>query len=354
MKQVYYYANNIYQFSYALPVYNKIGGVFVVRDRRRYLHFKRYFINLAKFNEKTFLNTPEVIIRSRSQLHNLKGVIFFLSNSIMPDDDYEDSVTIFHEHGTSDKRYGGKSHQKAKRKLSKYDHIFLSGPKNRKRLEEVNLFFTEKRLIKIGGLRFDAYLNNEYSKEEECKRLKIKDTARKNILYAPTWRFGNGTLKKYAVKFAREITQKHNLIIRPHYHDQKYSYYLKLQTILKGIKHVYFSNASNIIKQDTFNDFVIADLLISDMSSVIYEFLITQKPVIIIKNDFDNFHKMPKEMDIMQNADIYDEEIDILKLVDENLINPKFRKVYKNMVESSFYVEGSSVKRAVDFIRGLQ
>ena len=253
-----------------------------------------------------------------------------------------------------DRRYGGRSHEKAKKKLSKYDYIFLSGPKNLKRLEEVGLHFTEQKLVKIGGLRFDDYLSGNFSNEREYKRLKIKDTSRQNILYAPTWRFGDGTLKKYALHFAREITRKHNLIIRPHYHDQKYSYFLKLQSMLQGIKHVYFSNSSNIIKQDTFNDFVIADLMISDMSSVIYEFLIMQRPMIIIDNKFGNYHKMPREMDIRQNADLYQEGDDILKMVDENLQHPQYNEVYKKMVEASFYVHGSAVQRAVDFIQKLR
>ncbi|MBN2103493.1 CDP-glycerol glycerophosphotransferase family protein [bacterium] len=354
MKPVYYYANNIYQFSYALPVYDRIGGIFVVRDKRRYFHFKRYFHNLARFDEKTWLHTPGVIIRSREQLASLDGVIFFLSNSIIPDHDYEGSPTIFHEHGTSDKRYGGKSFEEARRKLSKYDYIFLSGPKNLKRLEEVGLYFSKEKLVPVGGLRFDDYLNGRFSKEKEIKRLKIRDSSRKNILYAPTWRFGEGTIKRYGLYFAEEITKKYNLIIRPHYHDQKYSYFLKLKARLKGFRHVYFSNASNIIKHDSFNDFVLADLMISDRSSVIYEYLIFQRPMIIVKSGFSNVHKMPKNMDIMQNVDIFDESVPILEMIDENLAIPKYTDVYKNMVSASFYLEGSAVDRAVEFIRNLK
>ena len=350
-KEVYYYANHIYQFSYALPIYKRIGGVFVVKDIKRYLQFQRFLSNLAEFNEKTLFNTPRVVIRSRQELHTLKGVIFFLSNSIMPKDDYSDSVTIFHEHGTSDKRYGGaKAHNVADLKLKKYDHIFLSGPKNRKRLEEIGLFFPETKLIKIGGLRFDKYFQNSYKKDIEYDRLKIKDRSRKNILYAPTWRFGNGTIKKYGLKFAAEISKKYNLIIRPHYHDYNYSRFLKFKTILKNLDHVYFSNATNIIKQDTFNDFILADLMISDMSSVIYEFLITTRPMIIIKNDFTNFHKMPKHLDIMQNVDIYDGSQDIVSMIETNLQQQKYSKIYHQMARDCFYVEGSSVKRAADFI----
>ncbi|HHS14317.1 MAG TPA: hypothetical protein ENN03_11210 [bacterium] len=353
MKPVYYYANHIYQFSYALPLYNTIGGVFVVRDLWRLWSFLRFFRGLARDGKTPFLKTPRVIVRSREKLAGLDGILVFFSNSIVPGDDYSRSITIFHEHGTSDKRYGGKAHEEARAKLSAYDTIFLSGPKNRRRLEDMQLRLPEEKLVNIGGFRIDEYLKGNYSREREYERLKITDRSRKNILYAPTWRFGKGTLKKYGLRFAREITRKHNLIIRPHYHDQKYSCLLKLQCALAGVKHVYFSNASNIIKQDTFNDFVIADLMISDMSSVIYEFLIMGKPVIIVKNDFDNCHQMPKEMDIMQNADLFEEGDDILRLVDENLANPRFVETYRKMARASFYTEGSAVQRAADFIRKL-
>lgn len=353
MKPVYHFANNIYQFSYALPLYNRIGGTFVVRDRRRLVHFLRFFRGLARFGENTPLKTPRVIVRSREKLCRLEGILIFFSNSIVPDDEYSRSVTIFNEHGTSDKRYGGVAYETARAKLRAYDYIFISGPKNRQRLKDMGLQIPEEKLVNIGGFRIDEYLKGNFSREREYERLKITDPSRKNVLYAPTWRFGNGTLKKYGLRFAREITRKHNLIIRPHYHDQKYSYFLRLQCSLAGLKHVYFSNASNIVKQDTFKDFVIADLMISDMSAVIYEFLIMEKPVIIAKTDFDGNHQMPKEMDIMQNADLFEEEDDILRLVDENLANPRFVETSRKMVRASFYTEVGAVERAMDFIRKL-
>jgi len=353
-KEIYYYANHIYQFSYALPVYNKIGGVFVVKDLSRYLQFKRHFRNLAKFSENTIFNTPRVIISPRERLHELKGIIFFLANSIVPDKDYSGCKTIFHEHGTSDKRYGGKAHEEAKSKLKKYDFIFLSGPKNKKRLEEVGLLFPSEKLVKIGGLRFGPYFNRELSILKEQNRLKIKDFTRKNILYAPTWRFGKGTLPKYGLKFAREITHKYNLIIRPHFHDFKYCRKLKLLAKLHNLRHLYFSNNPNTIKYDTFNDFILADLMISDMSSVIYEFLILGKPMIIVKNEFTNFHKMPKRLDIMQNVDVYDENQDIIELIDSNLLEHKYKETYAAMAEECFYLNDDSVNRAVKFIERLR
>lgn len=355
MKKIYYYANQIYQFSYALPIYEELGGIFIVKDIKRFIQFKQYLMNRGKFQENTFLKTPKVLIKSQKRLHNLTGIILYLSNSIIPEHDYPRAITIFHEHGTSDKKYGGaKTNNIADLKLKKYDHIFLSGPKNLKRLEEIGLNFSPEKLVKIGALKFDKYLNNQFSREDEIKRLQIKDTTRKNILYAPTWRFGNGTLRKYGLKFAREITKKYNLIIRPHFHDNKFCQQLRSQAKSEKIDHLYFSNAANIIKHDAFNDFILADLMISDISSVIYEFLITAKPMIIIKNDFADVHEMPKNLDIRQNVEFFEGKQNIVKMIEHNLENSKYNETYKKMVKECFYTDGSSVQRAVEFIKKIR
>ncbi|MBN2281001.1 MAG: CDP-glycerol glycerophosphotransferase family protein [Candidatus Marinimicrobia bacterium] len=352
MKNLYYYANNIYQYSYALPVYDKLGGTFIVYDRKKWWQFKMNLKNRARFGEKNFLNTPEVIIVPRREVHKLEGVIFFLSNSIISHQKYDKAVTLFHEHGTSDKLYGG-GRESAKRKLAAYDYILLSGEKNKKRIEEIGLQLPVEKLIQIGGLRFDEFLDGTIKKEEEMDRLGIRDRTRKNILYAPTWSFGNGTFEKYAMRFAEEITPKHNLIIRPHYHDRAHGTYVKLMAGLKGIRHLYLSQAANLIKSDTLRDFIVSDLMISDVSSVIYEYLITRNPMIIAQNDFEERHQMPSTLNIMDHVDIYTGRENILEMVDENLASQKYRRNYDELLHNCFYNVDGCVDIAVDFIRNL-
>ena len=71
MKKLYYFANNIYQFSYALPIYDQLGGTFIVRDRRKLIQFKLYLRNRAKFDEQNIWKTPDVIIWPRRELNKL-------------------------------------------------------------------------------------------------------------------------------------------------------------------------------------------------------------------------------------------------------------------------------------------
>jgi len=309
--------------------------------------------DVAKFGEKTFRNTPEVLIMPRRDLHKLEGVLFFLANAIKPEQDYKNCTTIFHEHGTSDKKYSD-GQSIGGQKLAKYDYIFLSGPKNRERFKDIDLEIPVDKMIKIGGLRFDDYVNGHINRDNELERLGIKDKNRKNILYAPTWRFGNGTLRQYAIKFIREITKEHNLIIRPHNHDRRYGAWVHFISKLKGIKHLYYSSPINLIKSDTLFDFAASDLMISDISSVIYEYLITGKPMIIIQNDFQQRHNMPDNMDIMSHVDLYDGSKNILEMINENLRLQKYKEDYKVLLDSCFYsTDGHCIDKTVSFLEQI-
>ena len=211
-------------------------------------------------------------------------------------------------------------------------------------------------MIKIGYPKFDDYVNDKIDKDKYLDYLGIKNQNRKNILYAPTWRWGDGTLKKYGKKFIKELDKDFNLIIRPHFHDREYIKLLKLWAKYNGYKNVYFSNPAKIIKNNTMNDFAISDLMISDTSSIIYEYLITKKPIIIANNDYDQLHSMPDEMSVLSIAKNYDgEKSDICDMVAEDLNNPNLVKVYNKMLNNCFYFnDGKSTQRAIDFINKIQ
>jgi len=205
----------------------------------------------------------------------------------------------------------------------------------------------------IGYPKFDEYLN--INKDQYLKFLGIKDKTRKNILYAPTWKWGDGTLRKFGKKFCKEISREHNLIIRPHFEDRGYIIRLKLWAKLNGLKHVYFSNPAQIIKNNTMNDFAISDLMISDTSSINYEYLITRKPIIIVDNDYDQLHNMPTDLNILDIVQTYhSDKNDICSMINYELSNNTFDQ-YNKMLHNCFYFnDGKSANRAADFIKSLE
>ena len=347
--KIFYYAFQMYQFSYSKPIYDKIGGTYVVKKFDRWLQFKRYFKGMNREREyRTFLNSPRIIVRPVTRHFSEEGLIFSHSN-INIKSDPQKCIRVFIGHGTGDKPYGG--NRVGPQNLLNYEYIFVSGPKHLARLQDAGVKIPPERLIKIGNMRFDAIVNETIDKTAVYKRLGITDLSKKIVLYAPTWRFGNGTFDKYVKKFCREISPHHNLIVRPHYHDAKHIPEIKIWAKLKGLKNVYFSDPSDLGKSDTMHDFAVSDLMISDTSSVNYEYLITGKPLIIIDNQYKKLHKMPDEMNILNIVDIYNESVPIAEMIAENLISNKYRKQQKKMLFDCFYFnDGKSTQRALDFI----
>lgn len=346
---VYYFANQVYQFSNAMPLYREIDGIFLIKKFKRVIQFKKYFKNgNCSPGYKNFLNTPPTLVQSINNLNDLNGILISLSNVAFKNHSRV-LKTIFIGHGTGDKKYGSNTQS-----LESYDYHFISGPKHLEKLKDCNLNIPKEKLIKIGNLRFDDYLNNKIDKEKVMDRLGIKDRSRKNILYAPTWKWGDGTLLKYSHPFSKEITKEHNLIIRPHHHDRKHLYKLKLWAKINNIIHVYFSNPAAVIQSDTMDVFQISDILISDTSSILYEYLITQNPIIVIQNQYDKLHTMPDHLNIMKHVTLYNGSENILKPINTLLKARNLTNIYKNLLDACFYFnDGKSVSRAEEFITSI-
>lgn len=347
---IYYFANQIYQLSYAWPLYNEIGGSFIVRKYKTLLKFKMFLRGSQAASLRSFLGTPTVKKRKLRYISDLEGVILSQSNSRVRND-IEKSRSVFIGHGTGDKKYGEKAHT-----LESYQYLFVSGPKHMAKFKDSGLEFPEQSLVKIGNLRFDDYINEKFTRNTLMDRMGIpeKDRGRKTVLYAPTWEKGNGTLNLYAKLFCTEITKEHNLIIRPHHFDSHKVPGLKMWAKLNGIKRLYFSNSNRITVSDTMHDFLVSDILISDTSSVLYEYLITGKPIIVANTDFSDLHTMPDKLNVMKIADIFDGSKPILGVLERNLSNQADNSKYFEMLHNCFYFnDGKSVQRAKDFINTL-
>jgi hypothetical protein len=351
---VFYVANSVYQFAYALPVYERVGGTFIVPSWKKWWHMQRFLRGRARPADRTPFGAPPVRVVPRAQWSALEGLVFYLSNSIDPDRRTAGAVTIFHEHGTSDKRYEGGA-SVGGRKLAAYDYIFLSGPKNRERLRDTDLVLPEARLVEIGALRFDDWCAGRFSREAALDTLGVVDRDRPTLLYAPTWRFGNGTLRRYLDRFIEELTPRFNLIVRPHYHDRRWGAARCAWARLRGVQHVYLSRPEDLTRHDTYAAFAASDLLLSDLSSVIYEYLITRNPMIGIRTDFDARHRMPPTMDALQHVPLYDGTQDVVAMVDEALATHAVRRAeYDQLLRACFYApDGGAADRAADVLREL-
>jgi len=349
-KSIYYYANQVYEYSYAKLIYSQLGGTFLVRKPNREFRAKWYFRRSQRklTNSSTFAERPNILVKNVNDIpFDLPGVIISNSNTIVQRNK-DIAKAIFMGHGTGDKRYGGKASA-----LESYDYHFISGPKHMEKLKDSNVRIPENKLVKIGNARFDEIVNNEIDVRAYANYLGVKDQNRKTILYAPTWKWGAGTLHKYGYKFCRELTKEYNLIIRPHYFDRKYIPKFKLWAKSKGLKHIYFSNPANILSNDTMFDFALSDMLISDTSSILYEYLITRNPIIIANTDPVDLHNMPPDLDISTIAKRMGKSDNIMKVV-ENVFAYHDSRDFEKMLHQCFYFnDGKSVRRIAEFLSSV-
>lgn len=350
---IFYTYSQIYQLSYALPLYRAIGGTFFVKNVRKWIQFKKYMRGLGRTESpKNFLCSPPVKRIGSQNLLDRRGILITPSvERYYPRN--KRIISIYTGHGSGDKPYLG---DHIYEKMATFDFHFLTGPKNLEKLKDKNVAISPEKIIPIGNLRFDDYVNGKYDSAKEHDRLGIRDRSLKNILYAPTWKWGQGSLMTYAHRFCREISPHYNLIIRPHGHDRMKIPSLRRWVRKNRLKNIYFSNPSNLAGQDTMHDFSIADLLISDRSSsIIYEFLVTQKPIITIETKFSEPHQMPDHLLIDGVAEPWNEALDINVSIEKCFIEHGHRKAeYQRLLDNCFYFnDGKNTMRAVNFLNAL-
>lgn len=229
--------------------------------------------------------------------------------------------------------------------LNEVDVRFLDG----KFLEEYlcELYPEKKHIFYASGYsKLDNYFKLTDDDRKKFLQERHLDINKKTILYAPT--FYPSSVLKMGKKFAEDFADC-NIILKPHSHlflRKKYRKDLQRLQSWAGAPNVYLAN---------FNETNIlpflhaADLLISDMSSAVFEFSGVGKPAII--NMFLHYrpidrlfpHKVRKRLDISkfylwEVGDTPKNYKEMVQYARENLANPDKNKTKRE--ELSRYVVG--------------
>lgn len=349
MLKLYYLASDVYQYSYIKLLYREIGGQFVVHKPRALFHLKQAFWGFKSKNPSYgwFGLQPKTTITKYYNYTTLEGVMV---STIMHDMKRIPAklVAVFIGHGTGDKPY-------RKGEIKHFDYYFISGNKHLQKIREsITPHITEDQLIRIGNLHFDDIVNGRIDRKKVLDQVGIRDNSRPTIVYAPTWKdWGGGTLLDHSYQFIEEFDKSYNLIIRPHYYDWRYLPPIKKFISHNKYKNVYLIDSKNIGLVDTMENLSIADLLISDTSSIMFEFLIMQKPIIIIDVE-QELTPMPPELDLRQIVDHWNGKGSVLSLVKENIETNKYADKLHDLLFNCFeYNDGKSTQRAVDFLNTL-
>ena len=185
---------------------------------------------------------------------------------------YQYSASVVHGIGTKAGYYT--------EKLNSHDIRFIEG---QTRVDKIRELFpdTKCNLYNVGFAKLDTAVNlTDEDKENLLKRLNL-DPSKKIILYAPT--YYPSSIENMDNSFPAHF-EEYNVIVKPHFFSlqrKKYKHHLKKFARWATYPNVYFAGS----KDFDLNPFMaVADIMVSDESSAIFEFAALNKPVVINRN----------------------------------------------------------------------
>jgi CDP-ribitol ribitolphosphotransferase len=281
-------------------------------------------------NEKISSDFPfknEKNTSSITELEDYKSDAIFVPGNEVPHYLRGLKVQIFH---------GLAGEKKGHFRIRHYFDLYLTqGPYFTERFNKLKSIHKDFDVIETGWPKLDIYGTDKAAFEQERKELLQKYNAKKILLYAPTFS-PKLTSAPFLVEQIKSLSENKEYLILLKFHPLMDESWIQIYTDLANeIPNIIFETEKNIIKF-----LLISDVLISDTSSVIYEFLLLDKPVITFNNISDNI--------LWQNSSDYNE---LIPLVEKNLNEDPYSKERKFIFENYHpYNDGKSAKRMVDAV----
>ncbi len=214
-----------------------------------------------------------------------------------------------------------------------FDLYLTQGPFFTKKFIEFKNKYKDFEVIETGWPKLDIYGTEKAKYEAEKQLLLEQNNASKVLLYAPTFS-PKLTSAPHLVEQIKSLAKNYpDYLILLKFHPLMAENWLEVyRKLAQETPNIIFETEKNIIKF-----LLMADIMISDTSSVIYEFLLLDKPVITFKNISDNI--------VWENSFDYNQ---LESLVASNLTEDPFSKTRKEIYNNYHpYNDGKSAERMV-------
>ncbi|WP_299112769.1 CDP-glycerol glycerophosphotransferase family protein [uncultured Winogradskyella sp.] len=216
-----------------------------------------------------------------------------------------------------------------------FDLYLTQGPYFTNRFNELKEEHKNFDVIETGWPKLDIYGKNKSLYNKEKIELLEASGAKKIILYAPTFS-PKLTSAPFLIEPLKEVLKNPNYLVLIKFHPLMDENWIReYKTFAAASKKVIVSEEKNIIKF-----LLMADVLVSDTSSVIYEFLLLDKPVITFKNISEKIY--------WNNVDDYKQ---LNALIEHNLNEDSFAN-QRQTIYNEFhpYNDGKSALRMVEAV----
>ncbi|WP_445011797.1 CDP-glycerol glycerophosphotransferase family protein [Vreelandella stevensii] len=194
----------------------------------------------------------------------------------------------FINHGESDKVVNQSKF------LMAYDKLLVAGPLAERRLKEADLPLREGQVVHVGRPQVELLL----------KQVSQPSTSIQTILYAPTWEgfveeANYASVSEFGYTMLQQLAKNKTLkvIFKPHPYtgynkSGQCGYYLeKMIALCEQENNLQYVDANQGIHQ-YMNQ---SDMLITDISSVLNEYLYTQKPIVLCNVQGHDQHELEKQ-----------------------------------------------------------
>ena len=232
--------------------------------------------------------------------------------------------------------HGFAGEKKGHFRIRKYFDLYLTqGPFFTRKFNELKNKFKNFEVVETGWPKLDIYGKELNKYDADANELKELHQADKIILFAPTFS-PSLTCAPYLEEQIQELATNKSYLILIKFHDLMSEELInKYKNVAKQNDNVLFIEERNIIKY-----LLISDLMISDTSSVVYEFLLLDKPVITYKNNSKEFK--------WDNSLTYDK---LSEKVNLNLSEDPYKNQRREIFnEYHPFNDGKSAERMVDAV----
>lgn len=216
-----------------------------------------------------------------------------------------------------------------------FDLYLTQGPYFTTEFNKLKSIYKNFEVLETGWPKLDVFASDKNIHQEEKNKLLAKFNAKKIILYAPTFS-PKLTSAPYLVEQIKLLSRNNDYIILLKFHPLMDQKWLEVyQKLAEETANIIFETEKNIIKF-----LLIADILVSDTSSVIYEFLLLDKPAITFNNISENI--------LWENSLNYSA---LTELVKKNSTEDTYLKERKFIFDNYHpYNDGKSAQRMVESV----
>lgn len=232
-----------------------------------------------------------------------------------------------------------------------WDYL-IAANKYSEQIFESAFMYPRENILTYGYPRNDILHNYTSEYKQHIKEKLNLPTSKKVILYAPTWRddeFHSAGNYKFKLqmdlnRMRKEFGQEYVIALRMHY-------FISDNMDLTGFEDF----AYDFSKYNDINDlYISSDILITDYSSVFFDFANLRKPILFFTYDIEKYQSMLRGFYIDVNNDLpgpllrtNDELIEAIKQID--LTVEKYKEKYETFYQKYCYLEdGNATKRIVD------